>query len=102
MIDGEIHAGPNAVLSLKREGYRKTDFRFRDALDTLTYSGFWRLAAKHWRAGAQEMIRSFSRAAFTRSLQRLIPEIQAEDLIPSPAGVRAQALLPDANWQTTF
>jgi L-2-hydroxyglutarate oxidase len=102
MIDGEIHAGPNAVLSLKREGYHRMDFRFRDALDTLTYGGFWRLAARHWREGAQEMIRSFSRAAFTRSLQRLIPEIQSEDLIPSPAGVRAQALLPDGKLADDF
>ncbi|HLK59499.1 MAG TPA: L-2-hydroxyglutarate oxidase [Chthonomonadaceae bacterium] len=102
MIDGEIHAGPNAVLSLKREGYHKTDFRLRDAVDTLTYGGFWRLAARNWREGAQEMWRSFSRAAFTRSLQRLIPEIRSEDLIPSPAGVRAQALLPDGKLADDF
>ncbi|NEO34247.1 MAG: L-2-hydroxyglutarate oxidase [Symploca sp. SIO3C6] len=92
MIDGGIHAGPNAVLSLKREGYTKTDFDLRDFIEVMTYPGFWKLAAKHADAGIEEMIRSFSKAAFVRSLQRLIPEVEADDLIPSHAGVRAQAL----------
>ncbi len=92
MIDGSVHAGPNAVLSLKREGYNKSDFDLRDFADIITYPGFWKLAAKHADAGIQEMIRSFSKAAFVRSLQRLIPEVQADDLIPTHAGVRAQAL----------
>lgn len=92
MIDGGIHAGPNAVLSLKREGYTKTDFDLRDFIEVMTYPGFWKLAAKHADAGIEEMIRSFSKAAFVRSLQRLIPEVQADDLIPTHAGVRAQAL----------
>jgi (S)-2-hydroxyglutarate dehydrogenase len=94
MIDGSIHAGPNAVLSLKREGYSRTSCNLRDAFDTLTYPGFWRLAAQHWRDGMQEVHRSFSKAAFVRSLQRLVPAIQADDLLPSQAGVRAQALEP--------
>lgn len=93
MIDGTVHAGPNAVLSLKREGYQKTDFNLRDFLEVMTYPGFWKLAAKHSDDGIQEIIRSFSKAAFVRSLQRLIPEVQAEDLVPTHAGVRAQALL---------
>ncbi len=92
MIDGSVHAGPNAVLSFKREGYKKTDFDVRDVLDTFTYPGFWKLATKHANMGIEEMIRSFSKAAFVKSLQRLIPEVQADDLIVSPAGVRAQAL----------
>lgn len=92
MIDGSVHAGPNAVLSLKREGYQKTDFNLRDFMEVMTYPGFWRLAAKHSDDGIQEIIRSFSKAAFTRSLQRLIPAVQAEDLVPTHAGVRAQAL----------
>lgn len=92
MIDGSVHAGPNAVLSFKREGYKKTDFNFKDLLETITYPGFWKLAAKHADMGIEEMIRSFSKAAFVKSLQRLIPEVKSEDLIVSPAGVRAQAL----------
>lgn len=92
MIDGKVHAGPNAVLSFKREGYQKTDFDLRDFAEVMTYSGFWKLAARHSDEGIQEIIRSFSKAAFVRSLQRLIPEVQAEDLVPIHAGVRAQAL----------
>jgi len=92
MIDGSVHAGPNAVLSLKREGYLKTDFDFRDFMETMTYPGFWKLAAQHANSGLQEMIRSWSKAAFVRSLQRLIPEVRAEDVVPTHAGVRAQAL----------
>ncbi|MGA1622498.1 MAG: L-2-hydroxyglutarate oxidase [Synechocystis sp.] len=92
MIDGSIHAGPNAVLSLKREGYRKTDFDLGDFAEVMTYPGFWKLAAKHWQEGFQEIVRSFSKAAFVRSLQQLIPDVTAEDIVPNPAGVRAQAL----------
>ncbi|WP_353932260.1 L-2-hydroxyglutarate oxidase [Okeanomitos corallinicola TIOX110] len=92
MIDSSVHAGPNAVLSLKREGYKKTDFNLRDFAEVITYPGFWKLAAKHADEGIQEIIRSFSKAAFVSSLQTLIPEVQAEDLVPTHAGVRAQAL----------
>ncbi len=92
MIDGSVHAGPNAVLGLKREGYKKTDFDLRDLLETLTYPGFWKLAVKHADMGLEEIVRSFSKAAFVKSLQRLIPAVQSEDLVVSPAGVRAQAL----------
>lgn len=102
MIDGSVHAGPNAVLSFKREGYRKTDFNLRDFAEVMTYGGFWRLAAKHTSEGLQEIIRSFSKAAFTRSLQRLIPEVQIDDLIPTHAGVRAQALAPDGKLVDDF
>ncbi|NET71102.1 MAG: L-2-hydroxyglutarate oxidase [Sphaerospermopsis sp. SIO1G2] len=92
MIDSSVHAGPNAVLSLKREGYKKTDFDFKDFAEVITYPGFWKLAAKHSDEGIKEIIRSFSKAAFVRSLQKLIPEVRAEDLVPTHAGVRAQAL----------
>lgn len=95
MIDGSVHAGPNAVLSLKREGYRRMSFDLRDFLDTMTYAGFWRMAAKHARPGLEEMHRSFSKKAFARSLQKLIPEIREDDLITAEAGVRAQALRPN-------
>jgi L-2-hydroxyglutarate oxidase len=92
MIDGTIHAGPNAVISFKREGYHKTDFDLRDFLDTMTYPGFWKLAVQHANSGFQEIVRSWIKAAFVKSLQELIPEVQAEDIIPTHAGVRAQAL----------
>jgi L-2-hydroxyglutarate oxidase len=102
MIDGSVHAGPNAVLSLKREGYHRTSFNLRDFIDTMTYAGFWRLARKHAKSGLEEMHRSFSKAAFVRSLQKLIPEIREEDLIPGAAGLRAQALRPDGGLVDDF
>ena len=92
MIDGNVHAGPNAVLSLKREGYKKTDVNLRDATEILAFPVFWRLASRHVKHGLAEVIRSWSRAAFLHSLQRLIPNIRNNDIKPSPAGVRAQAL----------
>src|ERR1700751_3838745 len=95
MVDGSVHAGPNAVLSLKREGYNRTSFDLRDFIDRMTYPGFWRLAAKHASSGFEEMHRSFSKKAFVRSLQKLIPEVIEDDLVPGGAGVRAQALRPD-------
>jgi L-2-hydroxyglutarate oxidase LhgO len=94
MVHGGVEAGPNAVLSFKREGYRRTDFAAREAWDTLSYPGFWRLAAKYWRTGAGEFYRSFSKAAFVRALQRLLPDLRMDDLHPSGAGVRAQAIDP--------
>jgi L-2-hydroxyglutarate oxidase len=102
MMDGSVHAGPNAVLSLKREGYQRTSFELRDFIETMTYSGFWRLAAKHAKAGLEEIHRSFSKKAFVESLQKLIPEISEEDLIPGGAGVRAQAVRPDGRLVDDF
>ncbi len=102
MIDNSVHAGPNAVLSLKREGYKKTDFDFRDFAEVITYPGFWKLAGKHAPEGIKEIIRSFSKAAFVRSLQKLIPEVQAADIIPTHAGVRAQALMNDGSLVDDF
>jgi L-2-hydroxyglutarate oxidase len=102
MIDGSMHAGPNAVLSFKREGYERTSFDLRDFLETMTYGGFWRLASRHARSGLKEMHRSFSKAEFVRSLQNLIPEIRAEDLVPGAAGVRAQALRADGGLVDDF
>ncbi len=102
MIDGSVHAGPNAVLSLKREGYKKTDFDLRDFAEVMTYPGFWKLAAKHADEGIQEIISSFSKAAFVHSLQRLIPEVQMEDVVPTHAGVRAQALMNDGKLVDDF
>lgn len=102
MINGEVHAGPNAVLSLKREGYTKKEFNLRDFVDVITYGGFWKLACKNWQEGTKEMIRSFSKAAFVRSLQELIPEVEANDIEPAGAGVRAQALMPNGKMMDDF
>lgn len=95
MIDGGVEAGPNAVLAMKREGYKKYDFSFRDNFELLFYKGSWIMGFKHWRMGMGEMYRSLNKSAFTRALQRLLPEIQKEDLKAGGAGVRAQALEPN-------
>ena len=92
MISGGVEAGPNAVLALKREGYGKADFNLGEALTTLAFPGFWRMAAKYWRNGIAEYYRSLSKPAFVRALQRLLPEIRPVDLAAGGSGVRAQAL----------
>jgi L-2-hydroxyglutarate oxidase len=102
MIGGGVHAGPNAVLSFKREGYHRTSFDLDDFVQTMTYPGFWRLVRKHARPGLEEMYRSFSKKAFTRSLQKLIPEICEGDLLPAEPGVRAQALRADGGLVDDF
>lgn len=91
MMGGGVEAGPNAVLAFRREGYRKTDINFSEFFETLTWPGFQKVAAKYWQTGLGEMYRSFSKSAFTKALQQLIPEIQEDDLVPAEAGVRAQA-----------
>jgi L-2-hydroxyglutarate oxidase len=102
MVDGSVHAGPNAVLSLKREGYKKTDIDIKDLAEVLAYPGFWKLASKHADEGFKEIVRSFSKAAFVKSLQRLIPEVRSEDVIPTHAGVRAQALMDNGSLVDDF
>ena len=102
MIGGEVEAGPNAVLSFKREGYKKTDINLFDIAETLTYKGFWKLAGKNMKEGLNEMARSYSKGLFVKSLQKLIPEIQADDLEPGGAGVRAQALKSDGSMVDDF
>ncbi len=94
LIYGGIEAGPNAVLAFAREGYRYTDFSMRDMVETLTYRGFWRFFLRYPAMCWSEFRRSFSRALFCKSLQRLVPELQLDDLAPGGAGVRAQALSP--------
>lgn len=91
MAKGGVEAGPNAVLAFQREGYKKTDVNLKELAETLAWPGFQKVAAKYWRTGFGEMYRSFSKAAFTKALQKLIPEIQQEDLVEGGAGVRAQA-----------
>ncbi|WP_246938539.1 L-2-hydroxyglutarate oxidase [Bacillus pinisoli] len=102
MIGGEVDAGPNAVLSFKREGYRKTDFNIKDFAEVMSYGGFWKLASKYMKEGLDEMARSFSKKRFVESLQELIPEITEDDLVPAPAGVRAQALKADGSLVDDF
>jgi L-2-hydroxyglutarate oxidase len=102
MIDGSVHAGPNAVLALKREGYFKTDFNLRDFSETMAFGGFWKLIGKNLGEGLKEMHRSFFKSAFVHSLQQLIPDIRSEDLVPCKAGVRAQALFDDGRLVDDF
>ncbi len=91
MINGGVECGPNAVLAFGREAYQKTDFNLRDTLDALAWPGFHKVAAKHWRSGLGEYHRSFSKQAFVKALQNLVPEIQSEDLESGGSGIRAQA-----------
>ncbi len=91
MKKGGVEAGPNAVLAFKREGYKKTQVNFAELAETLAWPGFQKVAGKYWKTGLGELYRSFSKAAFTKALQELIPEIQESDLVEGGAGVRAQA-----------
>jgi L-2-hydroxyglutarate oxidase len=101
-VGGGVEAGPNAVLGLAREGYEKTDVNPRELAEVLRYPAFWRLAARNWRMGLEEVHRSFSKRAFVRSLQRLVPEVGEDDLHPAPAGVRAQAMTKDGRFIDDF
>ncbi len=91
MISGGVEAGPNAVLAFKREGYSKNDFDWSDFSDSLTWPGFQAVMRKYWKTGIGEYYRSYSKNAFTKALQKLIPEIKKSDLVPGGSGVRAQA-----------
>lgn len=91
-IHNHVECGPNAVLAFAREGYEKLDVDLVDLLEALTFPGFIKLAARHWKMGALEMWRSFSKQAFVKALQNLIPEIRENDLAAAPAGIRAQAV----------
>lgn len=92
MLDGSVECGPNAVFSFKREGYGKTDFNFKDAWESLSFRGTWKLFLRHWKYGLSEYTRAFSKKLFLRQLQRLIPSLGADDIKPGTAGVRAQAV----------
>lgn len=102
MIGGGVECGPNAVLALAREGYRWRDIRPGDLAETLRFSGFQKLARRHWRMGLGEIWRSANKGAFVAALQKLIPAIRASDLMPGRSGVRAQALLPDGSLVDDF
>ena len=91
-LDGSVHAGPNAVLALSREGYRWRDVSARDLAELAAFPGTWRLARRHWRTGVDEVVRSVRRSRLARDLARLVPELAVDDLVPAPSGVRAQAV----------
>ena len=100
--DGRVLAGPNAVLALHREGYRRRDFRPRDIWSVVTAKGFRRLARRHWRMGIVEMWRDWNKRAFLRAVQRYVPEIESRDLQWGPSGVRAQAVDRDGSLVDDF
>jgi len=97
-----VEAGPNAVLALAREGYRKSSFSPADTCDLLMYGGFWKLALGHWQMGMGEIYRSLSKRAFVSALQKLVPELRMEDVAASGAGVRAQAVKPNGQLVDDF
>lgn len=101
-MDGSVHCGPNAVLALARHGYTKTSVNLFDLAETLGYRGFWRFAAKHLGEGLQEALRSVSKGRFTKSLQQLIPAVGEADIVPAPAGVRAQAVTVEGKLVDDF
>jgi (S)-2-hydroxyglutarate dehydrogenase len=101
-ITGEIEAGPNAVLALKREGYQRTSFSLKDTVGTMSFPGFWKMGRVHWRMAVEEYRRSFSKSRFHASLQRLIPELRQDQLEPGGSGVRAQALGSDGKLIDDF
>jgi L-2-hydroxyglutarate oxidase len=101
-IDGSLEAGPNAVLAYRREGYHRTDFNAGEFKETLLWPGFRTVAQKYWRTGLYELYRSYSKAAFTKALQQLVPAITEADLAPGGAGVRAQACDKDGKLLDDF
>ena len=101
-IYGEVDAGPNALLAMGREAYQKGDFRFGDVLRFLSYRGFWKMARRYWRTAGSEMRRSLRESAFIKAVQRLVPEIRAEDLRPAGCGIRAQAVADDGSLVDDF
>jgi len=101
-IHGEVEAGPNAVLAFAREGYRWTSFKPLEFAGTLRYAGFWSMARKYWKVGVWEVQRSLLKKKFVESLQRLVPELKAEDIAPGGSGVRAQAVRPDGTLLDDF
>jgi L-2-hydroxyglutarate oxidase len=101
-VHGGLHAGPNAVLALAREGYRWGAVKPRDLWDMARHAGSWKLARQHWRTGIDEVRRSLSHQVLLRALQRLVPDLRGDDLVPAPAGVRAQAVDRDGNLLDDF
>lgn len=102
MIGGGVECGPNAVLAWAREGYGKWNFNPKDMAELVTYRGFWRMGRRYWRMGIGEYWRSWNKAAFVKALQKLVPDIRAEDLEPAPSGIRAQAVSVDGRMVDDF
>ncbi|SCA63114.1 L-2-hydroxyglutarate dehydrogenase, mitochondrial [Chlamydiales bacterium SCGC AG-110-P3] len=102
MSDGGVEAGPNAVFAYSRDGYRKRDISLKDLTEAVCYRGFWAMAARYWRTGLGEMYRSYSKNAFLKALQRLLPVLTADDLVPGGSGVRAQVIKPDGTMLDDF
>lgn len=102
MINGEFECGPNAVLAFGREAYKKTNFNFKDTWETITWPGFHKVLRKYWREGLGEMHRSLSKQAFVKALQKLVPNIKADDIEPAGSGIRAQACDRDGNLLDDF
>ncbi|MFB5661332.1 L-2-hydroxyglutarate oxidase [Alteribacillus sp. HJP-4] len=102
MIDGRVTVGPNAVLGMKREGYKKTDFSWKDSYETLSYPGFWKVASGNITEGMKEMVRSIHKKTLVKELQKFIPAVEEKDLLPSKAGVRAQAIDQNGNMIDDF
>lgn len=102
MLDGSVHAGPNAVLALRREGYRWQDVSLRDVAEIARYSGVWKLARRYPRTAVEEVVRSLSTRRFAASLARLVPAVRESDIVRAGAGVRAQALRPDGSMVDDF
>jgi L-2-hydroxyglutarate oxidase len=101
-ISGEIEAGPNAVFAFQREGYKKTDFKWSEFWDAISFAGFRKVASKYWKTGLGEYHRSYFKPAFVKALQQLVPSITEDDLIPAGAGVRAQACDKDGGLIDDF
>ena len=102
MINGSVHAGPNAVFAFAREGYKKSDINMKDLMDSLLYKGFVKIAFKYWKMGLFEMYRSFSKKAFLRSMQKMLPQIEMDDIEAGSSGIRAQAVGSDGRLIDDF
>ncbi len=101
-INGEVEAGPNAVLAFAKEGYKKSDVKLEELLDIVRFEGFRKIVQKYWKVGLDELMRSYSKRLFTHSLQKLVPEIEEKHLQPFTAGVRAQAVASDGSLVNDF
>ena len=101
-INGEVWAGPNAVMAFAREGYQRWKINPGDIMEILGYSGFWKLAARYWKMGLAEMYRDYVKAAYVKELRRYIPDLQSDDIMPGPSGVRAQAIAKDGRLLDDF
>ena len=102
MVDGSIECGPNAVFTFKREGYNRTSFSLKDTFDALMFKGTWKLFGKHWRKGIDEYKRAFSKQLFVKELQKMMPSLTIDEIVPARSGVRAQAIDVDGNMVDDF